>query len=169
MKKRAIFLFIALLLLYDNTYCQTTKDEEKTNEIVETCNEIMKNIYNDIWRIRESYKELKDFGPQNYSDNPEMPRKFKNIKTLRIKNKENFYIKTGFFHSDVYRADVDLFYIFFSTDNRAFGAKSEPFVRLYFKEYGIYLLVYSRSNNNFLRSHIYKIVNKNARLSALER
>ncbi|MDP2924386.1 MAG: hypothetical protein Q8O30_11830 [Candidatus Omnitrophota bacterium] len=166
--KQILAVIFACLLFFSSTaYGQAIN--EKDQEIVDTCNQVMKNIYNDIWRIKNFYKELKDFGPENYSDNPEVPKKFSAIKTIRLKSKESLYSKPGHFQSDVYRADFDQFYIFFGTQSTAWGARSSPAVSFYIKEFGLYLLVYSKSNNHHLRNHIFKIVGKNTNLNSLER
>jgi hypothetical protein len=134
-----------------------TADEKK---IVKRANEIMQNIYMDIWRIRDGYRELAKFGPENMSDTPELPYQYQSIKCLRFKRADSEQSAHG---RSGLPSNMDALYIGFSAVKQAVGTFDDPTYVVYVKELRLYLLVYSRSDNRFFEHAIIKIVRKNAR------
>jgi hypothetical protein len=148
-----IFLFVCGMAHYQIT------DQEK--EVIVKSNLIMKNIYNDLWKIRDRYKDLENFGPENYSDTPELPAQYQTIKSIRLKGTSVKALKRSIFGDINFRGDLDLLYICFSDKKKAFGTLTEPISSIYVKSVGLYLLVYSTTEDRYFIYDINKIAKKN--------
>ncbi|MFA5271286.1 MAG: hypothetical protein WC412_02965 [Candidatus Omnitrophota bacterium] len=136
-------------------------DSSGYEEVIVKSNRIMKNIYNDIWRIRGNYDELSNFSLDNYSNTKELPIQYQSIKSIHIKGiqkREKFNI----FKQNDFGGDKDVIYICFSDKNKAFGTLTQPFVGVYVDELCLYLLVYANTDNVYLKHDITNIIKRNA-------
>ncbi|MFA5008622.1 MAG: hypothetical protein WC546_05320 [Candidatus Omnitrophota bacterium] len=155
MKHLIIFSIILFLSLPANAQLPSHE------EVATKSNRIMKSIYNDIWRIRDRYPELKNFGSDNYSDTPELPSHYKVIKSIRIKSHESD-VGRGFFKVADFRGDRDVLYICFSEGAKAFGTITTPTSGVKLPELGLYVLIYMNTDDQYLRHDIINIVRRNA-------
>ncbi|MEI8349662.1 MAG: hypothetical protein WCI77_05870 [Candidatus Omnitrophota bacterium] len=141
----------------------TTSQEAASREVVEKANAIMKNIYTELWRLKSKYKELEDFGPQNYSDTPQMPVDYQKIKSIRLESSRTSEVKRGFFSDRSFRGDRDEFYICFSDTAKAFGTTTLPNFYGFVKSVGLYLLVFTTTENRHLEYDLRRILKDNVR------
>lgn len=121
----------------------------------------MKSIYNDIWKIRGNYEAFRDFGPDNYSGTTELPSQYQRIKSIRVRGIIDTD-RASAFRSETFRGERDLLYICFSDKNKAFGTLTIPFFGIYINELGLYLLVYTNTDDAYFKHDIKNIVTKNA-------
>lgn len=160
-----IMLFLSIpSLRADASERKSKTRQEREAETIKKSNIIMKKIYNDIWKIREYYPELHDFGPQNYSDTLELPKQYQTIKSIRIKSdmsKKKFSI----FQNYEFSGSKDTIYICFSDKSKAFGTVTVPFSGVYIRELSLYVLMYANTNNTFLKHDIRNILKRNARVT----
>ncbi|MFA6282404.1 MAG: hypothetical protein WCY05_07910 [Candidatus Omnitrophota bacterium] len=151
-----LFLFIFVISTAP-VYSQTPNYDE----VIEKSNRIIKSIYDELWRIRNSYGELKDFCPDNYSDTPELPAQYQRIKSIRIVGgSENE--RTNIFKNKRSRGGNDIIYICFSDQPKAFGMAATPFFGIKMKELGLYIIVYANTENDYLKRAVKSIVTRNA-------
>ncbi len=156
MKNFLLFSFM-LSLVFSPAYSESLSREE----VVGYANRIMKNIYNDIWRIRSRYPELKDFGPQNLSDTMELSSYYVKIKKLRIKSAES-EARHRFFREEEFRGDKDTLYITFSETPKVHGTIAIPVKGFKISDLDLYLLIYTNSENQFFKHDMVNIVGNNA-------
>jgi hypothetical protein len=159
------FIFLLLFLSRINVYAQQLAPEE----IVAHCNEMIDNIYNDIWLIKNGYKELQNLGPQNIRHvTPELPPDYQAIKNIRIENLEVRTERRKFFLEERYNPYIqDEVYICFSDSKRVLGIGSDPLLCIYLKPYGLYLLFFSSSESEHLKKAITRILTRNARITVI--
>jgi len=155
--KHFISLSIVSLLLLAPVYAQRLEREE----VVAYANRIMRNIYNDIWRIRDRYPELKDFGPQNLSDTMELSSYYTKIKKIRIKSAES-EAKQRFFREEQFTGDKDTLYITFSETSKVHGTIAIPAAGVKFSDLDLYILIYTNTENQFFKHDMITIVKQNA-------
>lgn len=129
-------------------------------EVVEYANQIMKRIYNDIWRIRKRYPQLKDFGPQNLSDTMELSSYYTKIKKIRIQSQENERRKL--FREGEFRGDKDTLYITFSETARVYGSIAVPLAGVKLSDLDLYVLIFSNSDDQFFKHDMITIVKQDA-------
>ncbi|MDD4183509.1 MAG: hypothetical protein PHT53_06800 [Candidatus Omnitrophica bacterium] len=130
-------------------------------EVVAYANQIMKNIYNDIWRIRSRYPQLKDFGPQNLSDTMELPPHYSKIKKIRIKSAESG-LRRRFFREEEFTGDKDTIYISFSETPKVYGTTAIPAGGVKVADLDLYILVYSNSEDQFFKHDMISIIKQDA-------
>jgi hypothetical protein len=149
-------------LILSSYAAEITSENDRNADIIAKCNKIIENIYNDIWRVRNNYAELEDFGPQDYSDTKEVASQFKAIRSIRIKSVQSEKKKGGIFNTYGLAGEKDILNICFSESNKAFATRAKPTFNIFVKDVGFYILVYSTSDDNFFNHEIISIVKKNA-------
>ena len=138
------------------------------DEVIAHCNEMIRNIYNDIWLIKDGYKELDSLGLQNIHETAELPPHYRAIKNIRIENLEARASRGKFFLEDKYNPYIqDEIYICFSDAKKVLGIGSDPLLCIYLKPYGLYLLFFSSSDNEYLKKAINNILTRNARAAVM--
>jgi hypothetical protein len=158
--KSCLYLFIFLPFALGG-YCQ----QPDYQEIVAKSNTIMENIYNDLWLVKDGYEELSNLSRQNiYSTTKELPPQYRNIKNIRLENRQaRSEIKTLFMDNRYSNYIQDEVYICFSDFKKVLGIGSEPNLCIYMKNLGLYLLFFSTSQNEYLKNTIMNILTRNAR------
>jgi len=130
-------------------------------EVVNYANQIMRNIYNDIWRVRDRYPQLKDFGPQNLSDTMEVSSYYTKIKKIRIKSAES-ETRAKLFKRDEFRGDKDILYISFSETPKIHGTIAIPAAGVKVTDLDLYILIYSNTDDQFFKHDMINIMKQNA-------
>ena len=148
---------VCAALLFPLASGAQTADEQR---VIKRANEIMHNIYMDLWRIRDGYQELSKFGPENVSSTPELPYQYQSINCIRFKRQGD---QQGTRGRSGLPSNTDEVYIGFSGERQAVGTFDEPTCAIYVRELRLFLLVYSRSDNRFFEHAVIKIVRKNGR------
>lgn len=156
--KFLFFIFLGCAIILPGTGFSQIPDYD---DAVVKSNRIMKNIYNEIWKIRNNYDELKDFGPDNYSGTPELPIQYQKIKSIRVRGVIDNDRATAF-RSERFRGEKDILYICFSDKSKAFGTLTRPFFGVFINELGLYILIYVNIDNNYFKHDIKNIVERNA-------
>lgn len=160
-----VCILLVLFLCGSNAYSQNLEHEE----VIEGCNEVIQNIYNDIWIIKDGYSQLNDFGMQNlYNETRELPPHYRKIKNIRIENKEERATRKTLFMDDRLNAYIqDEIYICFSDAKKVLGIGSDPVLGIYMKPFRLYLLFFSTSRNDYLKKAIINILTRNARAAIM--
>jgi|GEM_PF-1613640 len=130
-------------------------------EVIGYANQIMRNIYNDIWRVRDKYPQLKDFGPQNLSETMELSSYYTKIKKIRIKSAES-EAKGRFFRKEEFRGDKDTLYISFSETPKIHGTIAIPEMGVKITDLDLYVLIYSNTDDQFFKHDMINIIKRNA-------
>lgn len=157
-----IHVFLAIFLfLPSNAYPQTLKKAE----IIDRCDEMIRSIYNDIWLIKDGYRELSDLGEQNICDTPDLPPDFRSIKSIRIANEEGRAGRSmSIFNDAMFDKNVEgELYICFSDGKRVLGIGSDPKIGIYIKPLGFYLLFFTASDDESFKHAVTEILMRNAR------
>ncbi|MFA5337916.1 MAG: hypothetical protein WC330_06255 [Candidatus Omnitrophota bacterium] len=155
--KRIAIIFAITILFFPPVYSEQLSRED----VVRYANQIIKNIYNEIWRIRDRYPELKDFGPQNLSDTMELSSYYTKIKKIRIKSAES-ESRHRFFREEQFTGDKDTLYIAFSETSRVHGTIAVPAAVGKFNDLDLYILVFSNTDNQFFKHDMITIVKQNS-------
>ena len=155
--KHLIIISIVSFFLLQPVCAQQLEREE----VVKYANQIIRNIYNEIWRIRDRYPELKDFGPQNLSDTMELSSYYTKIKKIRIRSAES-EVKRRFFREEQFTGDKDTLYIAFSETPRVHGSVAVPAEGGKLKELDLYILIFSNTDDQFFKHDMINIVKQNS-------
>jgi len=155
--KRIAIIFAIASFLFPPVYPEQIARED----VVRYANQVIQNIYNDIWRIRDRYPELKDFGPQNLSDTMELSSYYTKIKKIRIKSAESDF-KHRFFREEQFMGDKDTLYVAFSETSRVYGSVAKPAAVGKFNDLDLYILVYSNTDDQFFKHDMITIVKQNS-------
>lgn len=158
--KLLIIISIVSVFIFPAAYAEQLTHEE----VVLYANRIIKNIYNDIWRIRDRYPQLQDFGPQYLSDTMELSSYYTKIKKIRIKGAESEY-KHRFFREEQFMGDKDTLYISFSETSKIYGSIAIPAAGVKIVELDLYILIYSNTEDQFFKHDMINIVKQNAFIS----
>ncbi|MDD4955057.1 MAG: hypothetical protein PHP17_03340 [Candidatus Omnitrophica bacterium] len=166
MRKRKLLIYlIAVSAVFSFVIPRAHTESLSNEEVVAYGNRIIKAIYNDIWRVRERYPQLKDFGPENLlNETLELPSFYSKIKKIRIKSAES-EAKGRFFRKEEFRGDKDILYIAFSQSPKVYGTVAAPAAAGEVQELGLYILVYINSDDQFFKHDMIAIVRNDAVIS----
>ena len=158
--KYLLAIFVVSFFIFPKVYAESLYPEE----VVAYANRIMKNIYNDIWRVRDKYPQLKDFGTQNLSDTMELHASYSKIKKIRIKSAESAS-RNRFIREEEFTGNRDTLYIAFSEASKVYGTTVIPTGGVKVAELELYILFYSNSEDQFFKHAIMSIIKQNGVIS----